>query len=60
MKFKILLGKKSTKTWFGLIGCSHGANYGGYDNYRYGIKGIISIGIYQGWGYFKESTDAFN
>jgi hypothetical protein len=59
-EFKILIGKKSTKTSFGIIGCSHGASWGGYINYRYGIKGLFAIGYYKGWGEMKESTNAFN
>ena len=47
---KIHIGKNSTHTYFGLIGCSHGASWGGYDNYWYGIKGIVSFQIYKGWG----------
>ena len=56
----ILIGKDSTRTAWGRIGCSHGASWGGYNNYRYGIKGFVSLGIYEGWGECRESTYAFN
>jgi hypothetical protein len=51
---KILLGKKSHRTSFGLIGCSHGASYGGYNNYYYGIKGVFAFCIYEGWRQFSQ------
>lgn len=56
---RILIGKKSTRTAWRRIGCSHGASWGGYNNYRYGIKGIIAIGIYEGWGECREPRNAF-
>lgn len=59
-KLRLLTGKKSKRTYWGLIGCSHGDRFGGYDNYRYGIKGFFSIGYYVGWGIYKEATNAFN
>jgi hypothetical protein len=57
--YKFLIGNKSTITAFGRIGCSHGASWGGYNNYRYGIKGIISLAIYKGWGECKKPYNAF-
>lgn len=47
---KIVFGNKAHRTDFGKIGCSHGASWGGYNNYYYGIKGIIALKIYEGWG----------
>ena len=59
-EIKILIGKKSTRTAFGKIGSCKGMYSGGFNNYRYGVKGLFSIGYYQGWGSFKDSTNAFN
>jgi hypothetical protein len=39
---------------FGLVSCSHGCPYGGYDRFVYGIKGIASIKYEVRWGGFIE------
>ncbi len=53
---KLLIGRKSQHTNWGIKGCSHSIHNGGYNNYIYGIKGIIAIQIYHGWGDYHEET----
>lgn len=47
---KIVFGKKANRTNFGRIGCSHGAKWGGYNNYYYGVKWLIALKVFEGWG----------
>lgn len=55
---RILKGNKSKYTYFGRIGCSHSMYGGGFNNFIYGIKGIIALQVYHGWGDFiKEKFD---
>jgi hypothetical protein len=49
---EIYLLKNSKRNSFGLLACSHGANYGSYDVYRYGIKNLFSISIHFNRGEF--------
>jgi len=52
-ELKLLIGKKSTMSGFGLVSCSHGMySSGGYDRFVYGIKGIVSIKYEVRWGDF--------
>ena len=54
-KYTLLLGSKAKYTCFGLKGCSHGMySYGGFNYWVYGIKGLISFEIYEGWGLYRK------
>lgn len=46
---RLLWGKNSKYTWWGKIGY-HSMYKGGYENYIYGIKGVIAFQVYHGWG----------
>ena len=52
---KIFIGKNAKHTHWGLMGCSHGSNWGGYNNYLYGIKGLFVLQVYVGWGECSNS-----
>lgn len=52
----ILIGSESKNTNFGKAGCSHSMYGGGYDNFIYGIKGLIAIQVYHGWGEYYHKT----
>lgn len=48
--YKIRLLHKSTRTAFGRIGCCHGADWGGYNFWWFGVKYIIALEVMNGWG----------
>jgi hypothetical protein len=51
-----LFGKQSKKTTWGLAGQSHSMHNGGYERFFYGVKGIVSLQVYHGWGDYCSNT----